>query len=366
MSSEKQIADELAPLRQEVARLDREILELVAQRLATTRRIGEAKVKAGLPIRDFRVEVEVLRRARANAREFGFDHEVAEELAELLMTAAVQTQAEIPQSVPSAGSKTVLVVGGGGRMGAWLARFFDAQGHSVKICDPGGGDGRFPTVGLKEGALESEVVVLATPLGRTVEVLEELLGYPGDPLIFDICSLKSQVAPVLRRAAAEGRMVTSLHPMFAPGAVLLHGRAVLVCDAGQRAATEAARSLFADTALGLYEVGLEEHDKVMAVVLGMSHALNLQFADAVRSFGLPFELLGKIASTTFAKQIKTTAEVVEENPYLYHEIQHFNGFTEEMFQLLERSLMRLRAAAAASEPQDFLEYMKAGSRYFTG
>ena len=46
---------DLQSLRQQVARLDQEILEKVALRLQTSRLIGEAKRRAGLPIRDFRV-----------------------------------------------------------------------------------------------------------------------------------------------------------------------------------------------------------------------------------------------------------------------------------------------------------------------
>lgn len=356
------IHDALAPLRREVAELDRQILELVARRLDTTRKIGEEKLRAALPIRDFRVEVEVLSRGRRCAREFGFDDEVAEQILEDLMRAAVQTQAELPHGAPPVGHKQVLVVGGAGRMGAWMRRFLEAQGHSVSVSDPGAGH---ESVSLSEGVARADVVVLATPLGATAAILRQVLEQGGDPLIFDICSLKSEIAPLLRAAAAEGRRVTSLHPMFAPGAVLLHGRAVLLCDAGCRQATTEARELFAETALGLYEVGLEEHDKIMAVVLGMSHAVNLQFAHALSRFGLPFDLLGKVASTTFAKQVKTTAEVSEENPVLYHEIQHFNRQTPAMFELLEQALAELRQAAGEASHDRFVNYMKACEAYFT-
>ncbi len=54
--------EELSQLRAQVADYDRRILELIAQRLETTRQIGEIKQREGLPIRDFRVEVDVLRR----------------------------------------------------------------------------------------------------------------------------------------------------------------------------------------------------------------------------------------------------------------------------------------------------------------
>lgn len=357
---------DLSELRGEVAALDKQILQLIAERLEVTRSIGEIKQKRGLPIRDFRVEVEVLRRARERARSVGLDERVAEEISERLMAAAVQTQAELPPVVHSGPRKHVHVVGGHGRMGAWLTRFFESQGHKVSVTDPSEGPFSHLAVPLQQGASEADVLVLATNLSSTGPVLEELLSLiPADrkPLIFDIASLKAELVGPIRAAARAGHRITSLHPMFAPGAVLLHGRAVLVCDAGQRDATDEARSLFADTALGLYEVELEEHDKLMTVVLGLSHLTNLIFGRAVSRSPFSFELLGRIASTTFAKQIKTAAEVAEENPALYHEIQFFNTYTQEMLKDLEESLAEFCQAAQDPEGEKFAGLMRETSEY---
>lgn len=357
---------ELQSLRAQVAAYDQQILELIARRLSTTRAIGEIKQRQGLPIRDFRVEVEVLRRAREQARSLGLDERVAEEIAERLMTAAVQTQAELPPVQPSGPRKRVHVVGGHGRMGSWLTRFFESQGHRVSLSDPQAGPLSSLERPLREAVNDCDVVVLATTLSATPSILGEvleLLSPEHRPLIFDITSLKAGLIEPLRAASRAGHQVTSLHPMFAPGAALLHGRAVLVCDAGQRQATELAKSLFADTALGLYEVPLEEHDRLMTVVLGLSHLTNLIFGRAVARAGFPFALLGQIASTTFAKQIKTAAEVAGENPALYHEIQFYNRDTEAMLSNLESSLADFCQAARNPDGAEFSALMKATRDY---
>lgn len=360
-----EVEGELGGLRARISELDRQILELVAQRLDTSRKVGEAKKRGGLPIRDFRVEVEVLGRARERAEHLGLDPDVAADLIRRLIAAAVETQREQLELGSRPGElQRVLVVGGAGRMGAWLCRFFASQGHRVSVSDPAAPDGGpFPNVPLAAAVPAAEVVVLSTPLGKTPRLLEDVLAAGGDPLVFDICSLKGGVAPLLRRAAAEGRRVASLHPMFAPGATLLSGRALLVCDAGRPDATEEARRLFADTALGLYEVPLEQHDRLMACLLNMSHALNLQFALALARSGMDFRDLGRIASTTFAHQIATTAEVAGENPRLYHEIQHFNQHTPEVMSLLQGALGDLREAAARPDADRFEALMEEARRY---
>lgn len=358
--------EELNRLRAEVADYDRRILQLIAERLETTKHIGEIKQREGLPIRDFRVEVDVLRRAREKAATIGLDERVAEEISERLMAAAVQTQAELPPVIPSGPRKKVHVVGGHGRMGTWLTRFFESQGHQISVTDPSPGPFSDHQRPLPEAVAECDVIILATNLSATQAILKELLPlipHGRSPLIFDIASLKAGLVAPLRQACRDGHRATSLHPMFAPGAALLHGRAVLVCDAGNREATDEAKSLFADTALGLYEVPLEEHDKLMTVVLGLSHLTNLIFGRAVSKAGFPFEMLGRIASTTFAKQIKTAAEVAEENPALYHEIQFFNDDTESMLSDLEASLREFCEAARSENGRRFAELMAETSAY---
>jgi chorismate mutase len=168
--------EELNRLRAEVADYDRRILELIAQRLETTRAIGEIKQREGLPIRDFRVEVDVLRRARERARTLGLDERVAEEISERLMAAAVQTQAELPPVIPSGPRKHVHVVGGHGRMGSWLTRFFESQGHRISVTDPGPGPFADHQRPLAQAVRECDVVVLATNLSSTEPILRELLS----------------------------------------------------------------------------------------------------------------------------------------------------------------------------------------------
>jgi chorismate mutase / prephenate dehydrogenase len=349
-------------LRQRVARLDREILEKVAERINTSKAIGDAKRRAELPIRDFRVEASVMQRGRDAARELGFDPSLAESILESLIEAAVRTQVLTQPGKASAPRQRILIVGGAGRMGEWLSRFLAGQGHQVESCDPA--SDCYPNLASAAEAETWDTVVLSVPLAGLPPTLEQALQLPGNPLIFDIGSLKSHLVAPLRAAARAGHRVTSLHPMFAPGTVVLTGRTVLVCDAGDSAATEQACQLFRDTAVSLCPIPLEQHDQAMGALLGLSHAVNLLFGQTLRRLGLSFQQLGPIASTTFAKQARTAAEVSAENAELYHQIQHLNQCTPEVYAALEESLQAWRGAALAAEPAPFLHLMEECRQYF--
>ena len=61
--------------RKEIESLDRELVALLARRVAVSKEIGSAKKAAGLPTLDPAREAEVIRRAAAMAREAGLNDE---------------------------------------------------------------------------------------------------------------------------------------------------------------------------------------------------------------------------------------------------------------------------------------------------
>jgi chorismate mutase/prephenate dehydrogenase len=112
-----------------------------------------------------------------------------------------------------------------------------------------------------------------------------------------------------------------------------------------------ARALFAHTAADCVDLSLEEHDEVMAWVLGLSHLVNIAFASALAESGEAVPLLRQISSSTFNAQLKVAAQVVSENPHLYYEIQQGNDMTDEVVDHFRRVLDDLsRAVREEDEP----------------
>lgn len=65
----------LAALREQLERVDRELVRLMAERVRLAREIGAAKRDAGMPTLDPAREAAVVRRAAALAREHDLDEE---------------------------------------------------------------------------------------------------------------------------------------------------------------------------------------------------------------------------------------------------------------------------------------------------
>lgn len=74
------LQEELAQLRRDIERIDRRVVELLAERLELGKRTGEIKRDAGKPILDAAREAEVIRRAVTAARELGVPQEATREI----------------------------------------------------------------------------------------------------------------------------------------------------------------------------------------------------------------------------------------------------------------------------------------------
>jgi len=72
--------DELSRCRDEIERIDRQIIELLARRLELGKRTGELKRTAGMPILDPTREAAVIRRVTEEARGIGLPPESIREV----------------------------------------------------------------------------------------------------------------------------------------------------------------------------------------------------------------------------------------------------------------------------------------------
>ena len=357
--------DRLDGLRRELAELDREIFERVARRQELSGAIGEVKRELGISPRDFRQEKAVIQRGRGTASVMGFSPELAEELLLLLIRSSltVQERDQI-QARGSGDGATALVIGGSGKMGRWFVRFLSAQGFDVAVADPVAGyDDVEHHHDWRDADLSSDVIVVAAPLGEANRILRDLAEHRPPGLVFDIGSLKSPLRSGLQALVDAGVQVTSLHPMFGPDTELLSGRHVVFVDLGVSAATQKARELFASTMAIQVPMALDHHDRAMAYVLGLSHALNIAFFTALADSDQAVPRLAEISSTTFDAQLAIARRVAGESPDLYFEIQRLNDFGAESLQALEAAVERVRAVVANGESQAFAELMRRGHDY---
>jgi chorismate mutase/prephenate dehydrogenase len=211
--------------------------------------------------------------------------------------------------------------------------------------------------------LKHDYIVLATPLGATDAILKDLALRRPPGVIFDVGSLKSPLRAGLVALKSHGCKVTSVHPMFGPDTELLSGRHVVFVDLGHAAALASARELFAHTMAEQVVMSLDDHDRLIAYVLGLSHALNIAFFTALAESGEAAPKLARMSSTTFDAQLDVASRVAQESPELYYEIQSLNDYGAESLEALSQAVERLRTAVLTQDHQTFVALMRRGRDY---
>jgi len=358
----------LDDLRARLNDLDRQLLELVAQRQAVVADIGRVKLDAGTGTRDYNREREVLLRARTNADAMGVSPALGEALLQLLIRGSLTTQEQARVAAQGrGGGRSALLIGGAGKMGRWFASFLASQGFRVVIADPRGAvEGCEHIVDWRTSALDQDIVVVATPIKLANVILGELAAREPRGIVFDIGSLKTPLRNGLTALQSAGCKVTSIHPMFGPNTELLSGRHVLFIDLGSPEALREAQAMFASTMAQQVVMNLDEHDRLIAYVLGLSHALNIAFFTALAASGEAAPRLAAMSSTTYDAQADIAENVALESPDLYFEIQSLNDYGRESLQALRAAVERICTAVAHDDLGDFTAMMLQGREYLAG
>jgi chorismate mutase / prephenate dehydrogenase len=354
----------LNELRDELSSLDRRLIDLIAERQRIVGEIGRSKITTGRATRDYEREKIVLETARDHARSLSLDPNLAESVVRSLIHSSLASQERDRVAAEGKGNgRKVLVIGGGGKMGGWFVDFFASQGYSTTIADSRVAPGPAGFSDWRQAGVDYDVIVVATPLAVSGQILAELASLRPRGLVFDIGSLKTPLRSGLEALAKAGCSVTSLHPMYGPDTELLSGRHLIFVDVGSPDATSKAKELFVSTMVEQLDMGLEDHDRLIAYVLGLSHALNIAFFTALAESGEAAPKLARLSSTTFDAQLLVSAAVAQDNPHLYFEIQHLNEFGLGPLDALCESVTRIRELVAAGDEAGFVRMMELGREY---
>lgn len=347
---------ELERLRADIDAVDDRMVALLSRRMDLASEIGLTKRRDEISVRDPAREKEVVERMVRLGNGLSVPERTSRGLARLLIESAIDTQSSSAE-LPLSGSK-VLVVGGAGRMGEWVCRFMSNRGATVEVWDPRRRVEGYPQVdSLEPHAADASLVVVASPLGAVPDDLEAVLRCGPKGVVFDLCSVKSFISDTLRKAADDGISITSVHPMFGPGAPTPRGLNVLVCSCGSGAADQRVTKLFGSAGANVRTVPLEEHDGLMAYALGLSHVTVLLFGSALDASGRRIGELREVQGTSFDRLASLAREMSLESRRVYHDIQSLNPNSKAMLEGVRTALAELAEAALDPDPARFADIM---------
>lgn len=197
---------ELNTLREKIADIDYNIFKLISERCVLAKEVGNYKIENNIPIRNYQVEDQVIKRSRKLASTFSISRETAENIIKLIIIEAISVQkklySENNQSQKIIG-KRCLIIGGGGKMGTWLVDFLHSSGHQVKIVDPAITSRTNIFSKIPVSIDEYDIIGIATPIDTIPSILKEIIMKNPKGLIFDIGSIKSSFIDIIAQGVCD-------------------------------------------------------------------------------------------------------------------------------------------------------------------
>ena len=240
----------------------------------------------------------------------------------------------------------VAIIGGSGKMGQWFTGFLVKDGKEVVIYARD--QERLREAGLKYGAktagsLEEavsgvEYILVSVPIDSFEGVIGQLRPLVSpEQTVIDITSVKLLPVEIMHRHL-DSVPVLGTHPVFGPGAKSARNQNFVLTP------TNSAESALAGKIRGYLEqkgakvsiMSPQEHDELMAVILGLSHFIAIVSADVLLGFER-LEQMKAIGGPTYKVLLTLAESVITEDPDLYASIQMNLPHMADMEELFRKS-----------------------------
>jgi prephenate dehydrogenase len=238
----------------------------------------------------------------------------------------------------------VAIIGGSGKMGRWCAKFLLQEGHEVVIT--GRNQNKLleakKQLGVEaatnvEAAKQAQATIISVPIDNFEEVVEQICPHTRpDQVIIDITSIKAFPVEIMHKYIKTGT-VLGVHPMFGPGARGIANQSFVLTPTNddETALAQKVRKYLETRRARVSLMSPDEHDEMMAVILGLSHFIAIVSADTLLSVD-KLKQMKAIGGSTF-KLLLTLAEgVISEDPEFYTSLQMNLPNVAEIEKLFQR------------------------------
>ena len=223
---------------------------------------------------------------------------------------------------------TIALIGGNGQMGRWFKRFFADHGLPVLVADVD-----TPQTATEVAAL-ADVVILSVPIPKVTTVAREVAPFlKPDAALMDLTSVKQR--PVAAMLSAFAGEVVGTHPLFGPGEESIKGRTVVLCQGRGERWFQWLKDLLTQAGARVKVTSAAEHDRLMAVVQGLSHFLLISFGAVIQELGVSPEDLEEFSTPTFATLHNLARHLLSQDAKLYACIQLQNPANRMVLRALE-------------------------------
>jgi len=259
----------------------------------------------------------------------------------------------------------VAIIGGSGKMGRWFASFLLKDGKEVVIT--GRNESKLldakRELGVEvatnaEAVKQADVILVSVPIDNFEPVVQELQPYINPKqVVIDITSIKVFPVEIMHKYIKTG-LTLGTHPMFGPGARSMVKQNFILTPTNEeeRALAQRVREYLLVRGARVTLMTPQEHDEMMAVILGLSHFIAIVSADTLLSLG-GLKQRDTISGTTYKLLLTLVESVLSEDPDFYAALQMSLPNMTKIEELFQRSSKTWAELVESKDRRQFVHRM---------
>lgn len=310
------MAEELNALRDKIDAVDKQLIDLLAARLALVGEVGEVKSRHGLPIYAPDREASMLARRRAEAETLGVPGDLIEDVLRRVMResyileSASDKEHHFKCMKPDLGK--VVIIGGQGQLGRLFGNLFSLSSYRVETLE----QEDWPRA--DEILADAGLVMVAVPIDITCQIIDRLGNLPAHCLLVDVTSVKE--APLEHMLAVHKGPVLGLHPMFGPDVASLAKQVIVCCQGRDAAASQWLLDQMTIWGARLQQVEAKAHDEAMTLIQALRHFATFAYGWHLSSEQANIDRLLHLSSPIYRLELAMVGRLFAQDPHLYADI----------------------------------------------
>lgn len=266
----------------------------------------------------------------------------------------------------------ILIIGGTGETGRWFARFYKKHGFEVVVW----GINKRKDIAqelevqfaedLDSEIGTSDIVVISVPINMTEKTIEEIAPkMPRGSLLMDITSIKTVPVNAMLKHAPENIEILGTHPMFGPSIPDIRGQTVIFTPIEGRCRKwlPIIRELYEESGAHIEIMSPEQHDKMMAVVQGLTHFAYISIGSVFKELEFDVANSRRFMSPMYDIMLDLVGRILAQNPYLYAMIQ-MNPEVAKVHRAYIEQCNRMAEVVKNKDIEGFVNLMNKAAAHF--
>ncbi|MCG9583799.1 bifunctional chorismate mutase/prephenate dehydrogenase [Vibrio tubiashii] len=350
------MAVELNELRDQIDAVDKQILDLLSQRLSLVEKVGEVKSEHGLPIYAPDREAAMLALRREEAEKKGVPPQLIEDILRRTMRESYASEKDSGFKCLNPELRSVVIVGGNGQLGGLFGRMFTLSGYDVKVL--GSKDWHRADELLENAGM----VVVTVPIHLTEGVIKKLGKLPEDCILCDLTSIKSR--PLQAMLNVHKGPVVGLHPMFGPDVPSLAKQVIVYCDGRGEEQYQWLLKQFSIWGASLCQIDASEHDHGMTLIQALRHFTSFAYGLHLSRENPNIDKLLQLSSPIYRLELAMVGRLFGQDPNLYGDIILSSQENIDMIKRFHRCFGEALEILDGNDKQAFVESFDRVSDWF--